>query len=362
MLVSIIIPVFNTAKYLNKCIISVLNQSYKNIEIIIVNDGSTDSSDSIIRIFLENSTSIKYVLKENGGLSSARNAGLLISSGDYVMFLDSDDWLGENHIANFMNHIKTINYFPDLVLSSYTLVDSKINKNYYPERFLSNQKINRIHFNNITLCKSLLSGSNSFGFFHQSFSLMPVWKNLYKRQLILSNKLYFYNEREIFLEDYDFNLRFLLIISSYSICKNYDYFHMTVTNSLSKSFKSNLSKMFILLFSRTKAIMDNFPELQPKLLSNFIVIKSVNLAYNYSLSNFFLFKKVVIDYLNSIKPYNAFSSNNNFNFPSSGYKFLYKLLKLRKFYLLYFFLNIFRFFNSLYRFYLYIKSTKNYAN
>jgi hypothetical protein len=108
--------------------------------------------------------------------------------------------------------------------------------------------------------------------------------------------------------------------------------------------------------------MDNFPELQPKLLSNFIVIKSVNLAYNYSLSNFFLFKKVVIDYLNSIKPYNAFSSNNNFNFPSSGYKFLYKLLKLRKFYLLYFFLNIFRFFNSLYRFYLYIKSTKNYAN
>lgn len=91
--VSVIIPVFNVEKYLTKCLDSVVNQTLKDIEIIIVNDGSTDSSKNIIDSYLKKYKNIKYLEKENGGLSSARNYGIPYATGDYIAFLDSDDYI-----------------------------------------------------------------------------------------------------------------------------------------------------------------------------------------------------------------------------------------------------------------------------
>jgi glycosyltransferase EpsH len=93
--VSIIIPVYNTEKYLDKCLESVCGQTLKEIEIIVVNDGSTDESQSIIDKFARKDKRIKVVIKENGGLSSARNAGLEVAEGVYVGYVDSDDWIDE---------------------------------------------------------------------------------------------------------------------------------------------------------------------------------------------------------------------------------------------------------------------------
>ena len=90
-LVSVIIPVFNVEKYLNECIDSVISQTYKNIEIILVDDGSTDSSGKICDIYAENNSNIKVIHKENGGQSVARNTGLDLAIGKYVFFIDSDD-------------------------------------------------------------------------------------------------------------------------------------------------------------------------------------------------------------------------------------------------------------------------------
>jgi len=92
--VSIIVPVYNVEKYLEKCLNSLVNQTLKEIEIIIVNDGSTDSSELIIKKFIEKyPEKIKYYVKENGGLSDARNYGLQYVTGEYVAFLDSDDYV-----------------------------------------------------------------------------------------------------------------------------------------------------------------------------------------------------------------------------------------------------------------------------
>lgn len=91
--ISVIIPVYNVEKYLKRCLDSVINQTYKNLEIILVDDGSTDNSGKICDEYAKNDKRIIVIHKENGGVSVARNIGLDIGTGDYVNFIDSDDWI-----------------------------------------------------------------------------------------------------------------------------------------------------------------------------------------------------------------------------------------------------------------------------
>jgi glycosyltransferase involved in cell wall biosynthesis len=97
--VSIVVPVYNVENYLQKCLDSILNQTYSNIEIILVNDGSTDESEAIIKSFVASyPNKIKYISKENGGLNYARRDGFLLSEGEYVAFIDSDDVIAPKYI------------------------------------------------------------------------------------------------------------------------------------------------------------------------------------------------------------------------------------------------------------------------
>lgn len=100
--VSIIVPVYNVEKYLIRCISSIGNQTYQNIEIICVNDGSTDNSKSILDQYAEIDNRLRVLHKENGGLSSARNAGLDLVTGDIIMFIDSDDWIEANTVEDIV--------------------------------------------------------------------------------------------------------------------------------------------------------------------------------------------------------------------------------------------------------------------
>lgn len=91
--ISVIVPIFNVEQYLENCINSIINQTYENLEIILVDDGSPDNCGAICDEFAVKDNRIKVILKENGGLSSARNAGLDIATGDLIAFIDSDDWI-----------------------------------------------------------------------------------------------------------------------------------------------------------------------------------------------------------------------------------------------------------------------------
>ena len=95
-LISVIVPVYNMQDYLETCMNSILGQTYENLEIILVNDGSKDSSPQMCDAFAEKDSRIKVIHKENGGLSSARNAGLDVATGDYIGFVDSDDSIRPN--------------------------------------------------------------------------------------------------------------------------------------------------------------------------------------------------------------------------------------------------------------------------
>ncbi|MGQ7330383.1 glycosyltransferase family 2 protein [Streptococcus suis] len=101
-LVSVIVPVYNVEKYLGKCLQSICNQSYQNLEIILINDGSTDQSGLICEDFARKDERITLVNKINGGLSSARNEGLRLFTGDFVTFIDSDDWIASDYIESLL--------------------------------------------------------------------------------------------------------------------------------------------------------------------------------------------------------------------------------------------------------------------
>lgn len=108
MLVSIIMPVYNKENYLEKSILSVLNQTYKNIELVIINDGSTDKSEEIILKMMYDNR-IKYYKQSNNGVSIARNNGIKVALGEFVSFLDADDYYDETFIEKMLNKIKDKN-------------------------------------------------------------------------------------------------------------------------------------------------------------------------------------------------------------------------------------------------------------
>jgi len=104
--VSIIVPVYNTGEYLKQCLESIVNQTLKEIEVICVDDGSTDNSPEILKEFVKKDKRIKILTQENKGLSGARNSGMKIATGEYIGFVDSDDWVDETMFEKMYENAK----------------------------------------------------------------------------------------------------------------------------------------------------------------------------------------------------------------------------------------------------------------
>lgn len=122
-LVSIIIPVYNAGAYLERCLDSLCNQDYNNIEVVIVNDGSTDASESIINRYMDRIPGIKYIAQENAGVSAARNVGIEASTGEYMLFVDADDYV-DKHFVSAMTEAM-IKQAKDFVICGFHEVDSE---------------------------------------------------------------------------------------------------------------------------------------------------------------------------------------------------------------------------------------------
>lgn len=179
-LVSIIIPIYNSEVFLDKCIQSVINQSYKNIEIILVNDGSTDFSGEICNNYSSIDNRIRTIHKNNGGLVSSRKTGIKASTGKYILYIDGDDWIELNLIENYINQV--LKHKADIVISSHiiNLEDREdILMNSLPPGIYNKDKLNSIIYP-----KMLYTGKFSqFGIFSYS------WGKLYKREILLKNQL-----------------------------------------------------------------------------------------------------------------------------------------------------------------------------
>ena len=131
--VSIIIPVYNSERTLERCLDSVINQTYKNIEILIVNDGSKDKSLEIMKEYQKKDNRIMVINQENKGLSGARNAGLDKATGEYVTFIDSDDYIKANLIKDTIEIFNRYNC--DVVRNNYELAYKDGNTKYRKELY-----------------------------------------------------------------------------------------------------------------------------------------------------------------------------------------------------------------------------------
>lgn len=211
-LISIVIPVYNAEKYLGGCLNSIQNQTYKNFEVILVNDGSIDNSESICKSFVETDTRFRYYLKGNGGASSARNFGLNHVTGDYITFIDADDWVEENHLEVLINNIKENN--SDMAVSSIKKFDNS--NNFYfrvysnEEKYLLNyNKLNRVEF--LVILPKLIPANNSY---------KVAVSKLFKKELVTDVR---FDESIVYGEDLEFFFKIYNNINSISYIDEVTY-------------------------------------------------------------------------------------------------------------------------------------------
>ena len=196
-LVSIIVPIYNSEKFIDECIKSILNQTYKNIELILVNDGSTDRSLEICRKYEKEDKRIIVINKKNEGVAIARNYGIERASGKYIGFVDSDDSINEKLYETLISNIMK-DKTKVVVLNKYT-----IKKNI---RYKKNIVESKTAINDILRLRFPTS----------------LWAYLYHKDLIKNIQL---NNEIHFFEDLEFNIRILMAVKKISICNDalYNY-------------------------------------------------------------------------------------------------------------------------------------------
>lgn len=166
--ISIIVPIYNTGMYLERCIKTILNQSYNNIELILINDGSTDCSGSICDKISSEDKRVKVIHTENNGLSKARNIGIAHSTGSYISFVDSDDYVHEDIYKDMIRVAETTNV--DLVYCNY--IEGCLDKYVF-------EKYKDLRFDIVNSSKIL-----ELGYKKESLKYLVVWNKLFKKKII----------------------------------------------------------------------------------------------------------------------------------------------------------------------------------
>ena len=171
--ITVIVPVYNVENYLKKCLDSLINQTYKNLEIIVINDGSTDNSGGICQEYAQKDSRIIYIEKENGGLSDARNAGLDRMTGSYVTFVDSDDWIEQDYVEVLYN--KLTEYQADVSVGNYYSYNEDEGMYYF---HINGDSYYEKVFDNVSIFENLYESQEM-----KSFALISAWGKLYKASL-----------------------------------------------------------------------------------------------------------------------------------------------------------------------------------
>lgn len=251
--VSVIVPVYNVEKYLDQCVCSLLHQTLRNVEIILVDDGSTDSSGKICDKYANQYTRVKVIHQENGGLGLARNSGLEIASGEYIGFVDSDDFVFVDMFQRLYNHAKKYN--ADISYGkSKRFIHEKEVVNFVPdesETKLWNEKEIRNYLLDRIGLPPVFTEDNFFG--------ASVCLGIFKHSIIKENKLCFVSERQFIAEDIIFDIDIIPYCERIVHCEDQLYFYRYNPVSLTTSYNpERFDKNVILYHEMYRRLLDNY--------------------------------------------------------------------------------------------------------
>ena len=250
--VSVIIPVFNVKKYLDRCVESVINQSYSDLEIILVDDGSTDGSDIVCDNWKKRDDRIKIIHKSNGGLGFARNTGIENANGKYILFIDSDDYIDKDMIETLVKDSNAgevdvcySDFYRDY--GEYVVANGHLKG--YKGKYKNEEVLNKII---PWMVGGLPDDPND------EIIGWGVWKSLYKKELIDNHGILFHSEREVISEDIIFQLDYLSHVNSVSINEKAFYHYCLRNGSLSAEYRSDRREKNVVLY---KAILQRLRSL-----------------------------------------------------------------------------------------------------
>lgn len=230
-LISVIIPVYNVEAYLTKCINSVLTQTYKNYEILLIDDGSTDKSGLICENYANKYKNIYAFHKNNSGLGLTRNYGLNRAKGEYVTFIDSDDYVNKDYLKKLITPIFH-DHNVDTVVGGFVQVnnsDNKLYKEEYNYQVYTNKNVKEKMFPRML---GSLPGVRD--------SIKPmVWNCLYSRKLITKFSLKFVSERRLISEDVVWDSDYFGVAGNVVIINSTDYYYRFNPESLSQKYDTS---------------------------------------------------------------------------------------------------------------------------
>lgn len=247
---SLILPVYNVEKYVKRCVNSLLRQEYTDYEIILVDDGSTDSSRSICDKLADKNNNIFAYHKENGGLSDARNYGMDRAKGNYILFIDSDDWVDEKLLISLHNHLNKSNV--DILKFGF----QKMQEGNYKNTFFSYFNIGVYDRRQIeeTILPYTIGPKRLFCY--EQNACKSVWSHVYSLNFLRENNIRFVSEREILNEDYLFNLHTLLYAKSLEVTHYILYYYDYREGSLSKRYITNEFERKLKLHREYKLLLE----------------------------------------------------------------------------------------------------------
>ncbi|MDD3428728.1 MAG: glycosyltransferase [Oscillospiraceae bacterium] len=212
---SIVVPVYNAAPHLARCIQSLRTQTYKNLEIILVNDGSHDTSLTLCHVYARIDSRILILDRHNSGVSATRNAGIAVATGDYLQFVDSDDYLPPN--ATQLMVEKALDVDADLIIAPYyRVVNDKIT--------LHNFILDERPMDTVQFAKNLMDEPASFYY-------GVLWNKLYRRSLIAENNIQCSEELQ-WSEDFLFNLEYIRVAQRFCAIQCPVYYYVKNKTSL----------------------------------------------------------------------------------------------------------------------------------
>ena len=251
-LISVIVPVYNVEKYFERCVQSILNQTYSELELILVDDGSTDASSKMCDEWSQKDKRVKVIHKENAGVGIARNCGLEIATGEYVTFADSDDYITENHIKNLYTALKEND--AQAVIGAHTSVDKNLKSTQRPilhrEGLYKDEEI---------LEQIVIPLIGADVDFHNDVEVdASACMNLFSMKIIKENNLRFKSERYAVAEDQFFNIEYFYHTDKIVAVNEYGYCYFENTSSTSRKYNEKRFERTINYYTEMRKLIEKY--------------------------------------------------------------------------------------------------------